>query len=85
MSKERYIWVVQNPQNPSIVNLELFTTRKAVIDVIKTEYRGVPVKFIWNESKMFGSVLRTNDNGEWDEMNPILEMGKIHVNVARRK
>lgn len=85
MKKERYVWVVQDPQNASILNIELFTTRKAVIDFIKTEFSGVLIKFIWGIDKTYGSVLRKKDNGEWDDMNPICEIGKIAVNVARRK
>lgn len=81
----RYVWVVQDPQNASILNIELFTTRKAVIDYIKTEYSGIQIKFIWNTGKSLGAVLRKKDNGQWDEMNPILEIGKIDVNVVRRK
>jgi hypothetical protein len=85
MKKERYVWVAQDPQNASIVNLDLFTTRKAVIDFIKTEFSGVPIKFIWNADKMFGSVMRKKDTGQWDDMNPVYEIGKINVNVVRRK
>lgn len=85
MKKDRYVWVVQDPQHATISNLELFTTRKAVIDFIKTEFSGVHIKFIWNADKTFGSVLRKKDNGEWDDMNPIYEIGKINVNVSRRK
>jgi len=85
MSKDRYVWVVQDPQNPSISNIELFTTRKAVIDFVKTEFCGAPIKFIWNTGKTYGSVLSKKDNGEWDDMNPLYDIGKVIVNVARKK
>lgn len=59
----RYVWVVLDPQNATIFNPDLFTTRKAVIDYVNTEFSGIPIKFIWNAGKTFGAVLRKKDNG----------------------